>query len=444
MTFRDAPPSPLGMITADCPWQSREAWEAAQAAQRSPSSNTGMILPSGPESAHAPAFVDYLKFTLRGLRRLVEKARRLDDDGRLDDSLSELRAVFAVDAVGGWDVTPAEQTRAGAMLDAIAQDAKGSTVREPLSESKLDRAMVVFARVLIQAHAPALVFGDLTGKGRDGYKNHAKIYTHLGQECGFIAVGGNAETVHVNLTGEACRRLDVPAFADALDAFDHKIGRIDTAFDDLAGEFGHVSRWAQHYRDGGFAPTLGGVRSNKVLWLDDLGSGNGSTFNLGDRSSRMLRIYMKGQQLGDSASPWVRYEIQYMGAAFDLTTDNLRHPGALLRQYPDLEFLPVDGAGQACSRVRRQTEIELEKTAKWLRVTCGAALTMLSESLGAETVVHLIENDKVPRRMRCLGDSRQHLGELLADALMDSRKCAPIASSPIFQSAEQRVRQWKN
>ena len=211
MTFRDAPPSPLGMITADCPWQSREAWEAAQAAQRSPSSNTGMILPSGPESAHAPAFVDYLKFTLRGLRRLVEKARRLDDDGRLDDSLSELRAVFAVDAVGGWDVTPAEQTRAGAMLDAIAQDAKGSTVREPLSESKLDRAMVVFARVLIQAHAPALVFGDLTGKGRDGYKNHAKIYTHLGQECGFIAVGGNAETVHVNLTGEACRRLDVPA-----------------------------------------------------------------------------------------------------------------------------------------------------------------------------------------------------------------------------------------
>ena len=223
MTFRDAPPSPLGMITADCPWQSREAWEAAQAAQRSPSSNTGMILPSGPESAHAPAFVDYLKFTLRGLRRLVEKARRLDDDGRLDDSLSELRAVFAVDAVGGWDVTPAEQTRAGAMLDAIAQDAKGSTVREPLSESKLDRAMVVFARVLIQAHAPALVFGDLTGKGRDGYKNHAKIYTHLGQECGFIAVGGNAETVHVNLTGEACRRLDVPAY--------------EVAGEDLAGLF---------------------------------------------------------------------------------------------------------------------------------------------------------------------------------------------------------------
>lgn len=436
-TVQTIPPTPMGGYPTEgerlgVPDRAATAYAAALAAHRaalSPCSNTGRILESGSD---APAFVDYLKFTLRGLRRVLTRVRR---ERPAPDGLDELRAVLFDTARGDWDVTDVERRQASALLQKI--DCTGCLSMEAVTGMRLDRGLAVIAKTMIAAVAPALVFGELTGRGIDGYTNHLKIFTHLGEQCGHIAVGGNAETVHVNLTGQACQRIDMRKLADALEGMDYRIGRIDAAWDDFEGRYGGPAGAAENFRHGGFTPARG-ARSKKVLFFDDMGCGQGSTFQLGDRSGRLLRIYAKGQQLGDVNSAWTRYEVQYMGAEFGLSLDHLRNPGTLLTQYPDLEFLPVDGTGDAAMRVQREAEISVERVVAWATTTCGAVLTLLSESVGCTTTAELLHNDKTPKRLRRLADSRSQLAGMLGDALLDARKFAPIARTSTYLSAETR------
>jgi len=442
----NTPPSPQGLIyipeserlgVAPLAVDAFAAAMAAAAQRPSPFSNTGMI-PDHGSAADAPAFVDFLKFTLKGMRKALDRARRIDARQHVD-GLEELREALGVTASSDFEhdfVTATESRNAAYLLERLETKCAAPDF-EPLSPLAIERGLAVIGRTFVRDCAPALVFGELTGRGRDGYKNHLNIFTHLGENCGFIAVGGNGDTIHVNLTGQACQRVDLARLADALDTVDHKIGRIDAAWDDFEGRYGDPAGAAENYRHGGFTPERG-IRSEKVVFHDDLGCGGGSTFQLGDRSSRMLRIYGKGKQLGNKLSPWVRYEVQYMGAAFDLTTDNLRNPGMLLLQYPDLDFLPVIAQGEPCMRVRHETEITIDKVVNWARTVVGPVLTLLSESIGCTTTIELVANAKTPRRLRKLANSRQELSDNLADALLDSRKFAPIALKSSYLSAETR------
>jgi phage replication initiation protein len=437
--YDNTPHTPQGSIhEGDACGLSRSsavAWQAAQArAARSPFSNTG----SKPHDAEdAPAFVDYLKFTLKGLRVVADKLHAEDEKRDRHDGLDDVRQVLREHAAGGWDVTRAEQDATRKLLASL--DPIDVRDLAPLDGLALDRAIGTVARIMVQACTSTLVFGDFTGKGRDGYRDHLKIFTHTGTECGFIAFGGNRESVHVNLTGQACERMDIEALCMMLDGVEHKIGRIDAAWDDLAGRYGTPHGSLENYRHGGFTPERG-VRSEKVTFIDDCGTGKGSTFNLGDRASRMFRHYEKGRQLGDKSSPWCRFEVQYMGSAFDLTTADIRNPGKLLLQYPDLDFLPVIGTGDHTARIRREAEIATDRVVEWMHMVAGPVLTLLVESIGVGLACELLENHKTPRRMKHLGNSRTQLAELVGDALLDSRKHRPIARTSRYLSAEQRDR----
>lgn len=411
------------------------AAHAHHAAMLPPCSNTGKI--QEPRSGDAPAFVDYLSFTLRGMRRALTRVRK---ERQGPDGLDELRAVLWETAQGDWDVTAAEARQSASLLDQLDTDCTGCLSMEMVTGRRLERGLSVIARTMVASCASALVFGELTGRGLNGYRDHLKIFTHLGEQCGSIAVGGNRDTVNVILTGQACQRTDMHRLADALDGLDFKIGRLDATWDDLEGRYGTPEGAAVNYQHGGFTPH-NGPRSSKVQLIGDLGTGGGSTFYLGDRAGRLLRIYTKGKQLGDPASPWVRYELQYMGAQFVLTLDNLRNPGALLTQYPDLGHLPVDGSGSPTQRIQKEAEISVERVVSWLATTCGAALTLLADSVGTAMTCDLLHNEKTPKRLRRLGNSRKELGDLVADELLDLRKHAPIARGHSYLSAEQRGNQ---
>lgn len=446
------PPIPVGGYISDgerlgVPDQAAPAYAAALAvhgAQRSPCSNTGRILahdvpPS--EGGDLPAFVDYLSLTLKGLRRVLTRIRRQRPE---PDGLDDLRAVLFDISLGGWDTTEGERASSLALLEKL--DCTGCIPMERMTGTRLDRGMAVIARTMLQSVAPALVFGELTGRGVNGYTDHLKIYTHHGEKCGHIAVGGNAETVHVDLTGQACARVDMVALADALRGIEHSIGRLDAAWDDFTGRYGTPRGAYENFLHGGFTPVRG-QRSKKVQFIDDGETGAGCTFYLGNRTGRLLRIYSKGQQLGNPESPWTRYEIEYRGAEFGLSLDHVRQPGVLLTQYPDLEFLPVDGSGEAAMRAQREAqheeaEIAVAKVVEWLSVTCAAALSMLSDSIGPTMTVDLIRSEKVPKRLRKLGDSRADLVHMLGDALLGARKHKPIARTTAYLSAEQREKPW--
>lgn len=434
------PPTTGGTYSTDgqrlgVPELSARSYAAALAfhgAQRPPCSNTGMLHPS--REPDAPAFVDYLAFTIRGAKRLLSRVPRYADG---PDGLEQLRA--ALWGIADDTMAPdRERVRAASLWADIGEpvpvDCTGHAAASTLTGRRLEIGLYLLARTMLEAVASSLVIGELTGKGLNGYSDHAPIQTHLGERCGSIAVGGNRDTVHVILTGQGCQRVDMHAMADALDGFDVRISRIDSAWDDFTGHLGTVRDAATKYADGGFTPERG-TRSSAVQFIDDLGSGKGSTFYLGDRKTRLLRIYAKGQEQGDKESPWVRYEVQWMGAAFDLTTDNLRAPGALLASYPDLAHLPVCSDGTGAHRVQKSAEISAMRTAKWVKSTCGAAISLIADALGSELFVDLVRTDDVPRRLRGIADTRAGIAAAAGGALLELRRHSPAASAPNFDRA---------
>jgi DNA relaxase NicK len=414
-------PSALGVTPAVA-----EAFVAAQHARKcglSPLGNTGMDVSAG------SALVDYVKFTVRGLKKVAE---RVSPKGRDGDGLDEVRAVLysirddefstAREAVGADDVLR------------LLTDSERSPTFDPLQGERLERVLYVMATIVLATFAPAIVVGQLTGRGREGYKNHAPLYTHLGERCGSILCGGNANTVHFDLTGVACRRVDWDAFAATLGGLDFRITRLDAAWDHT-GE-GYTPRGAfDHYRAGGFKPAQG-PRTSKALLHDDAGTGAGCTFSLGSRETDLVRFYDWGAKHLGQPEKVYRIERQCMGSVFEITLDHVRDPASVLLAYPDLGGLPiVSASGLRLKRIRETTEGEeieaaLESAVRHVNRSCGAALAMLSAALGDELTVELLRADdaeRVPSRFRKFGDTRDELSEKLAVTAKKLRGAASAA-----------------
>lgn len=157
-----------------------------------------------------------------------------------------------------------------------------------------------------------------SGHGGHGYQTMLEI-----PGLGFAYYGGNHGTVHLQISGHGCAVVrswdDV---ADLVDAHQAKISRIDLAYDDFDGLRG--VRWARvQTRLRGFKPDRG--PSPNFQYVDDMGSGKGKTLYVGSRESgKLARIYEKGRALGDKASPWVRFEVEFRATHRVLTSDMIR------------------------------------------------------------------------------------------------------------------------
>lgn len=132
--------------------------------------------------------------------------------------------------------------------------------------------------------------------------------------AGFVAAGGNADTVCVHLTGEGCATLSRAQWVGLyalLVSLDAKITRVDLAHDDFDG-VASVDVAVESFKAGGFAGK-GRPPASEVAgdWLTPGGGPKGRTFYVGARDSgKLLRVYEKGRQLGDPLSPWVRWELE--------------------------------------------------------------------------------------------------------------------------------------
>lgn len=190
------------------------------------------------------------------------------------------------------------------------------------------------AKTLIQRWFPGASVTD-TGRGCFGYSTRLDI-----EGVGIAAYGGNGDTLFVQLTGDGCRRVrDWASFADDLESMDAKLTRVDLAYDDLYGKDWSLSRVRQLYAESGFKPSRG-LSPSAQLWSDE-GSGKGSTYYVGSRSSgKLFRGYEKGKEQGDPLSPWFRLEVEWHATHRDLSIDMLRDPTAYLSgAYPCLSEL---------------------------------------------------------------------------------------------------------
>lgn len=249
-----------------------------------------------------------------------------------------------------------------------------------------------------------------TGKGWFGYKERFDL-----GGSGLLAYGGESQrgSIHVELNSLGCSRVpDWGVVRDWCESLGVAITRIDLAHDDFEGASLNIEKAMQWYREGAF--TSNG-RPPVAQLIDDLGSGKGKTLYIGKRGSgKFSRCYEKGKQLGDPASPWVRFETELHNKGRVIPFDVLVRPGEYLAgAYPVLSFLST--VQERIKTISKAATISLGAVVYWMKQGYGKAANVLMQAHGgdADAVMKLIIRPGIPRRLENYVD---FLPEVLARA----------------------------
>lgn len=181
------------------------------------------------------------------------------------------------------------------------------------------------------------------GKGRYFYDAFYRLGSEKA-EYGTLHIGGQRETILIELTGTGCQAAKLgweKRLYDFLSqAVRPQITRIDCAHDFFNGEYSPEKALIDH--DKGLFN-----RSNRkpkseckgTAWREE--DYFGKTFYVGRRiSSKLVRVYEKGRQLGDKESLWTRFEIEFRNKDCIVPLDILLFPGEYLTgAYPVGEHL---------------------------------------------------------------------------------------------------------
>ena len=241
-----------------------------------------------------------------------------------------------------------------------------------------------------------------------GEKGRGRFYSWLfrlndasGEKVGQIEFGGvntiredGTRTARIELTGGGCRIYETSSGSDhaqrwsllasLLGACDARLTRVDIAADDFSGTY--PVKWAiDQYTAGGFDRR--GQRP-KARLIDDMGCNTGRTFYVGSRKSeKQLRVYEKGKQLGDVASPWVRYEGEFHSSnRYELVLNMLVDPAPyLVGAYPVLDF--VGGVGERLRIGVEEVLASCKRAVAAFRRQYGPMLNALLHASGGDEVM---------------------------------------------------------
>jgi DNA relaxase NicK len=236
---------------------------------------------------------------------------------------------------------------------------------------------------------------------------------------GFIAWGGNnkvrdemgitkilPERVQIFFDGKGCELLTkkiLKKMSYFLDCHDGRITRCDVAFDSLEGVFN--LDYCLAARDDGLFTTNG--RPPKCRKITDLDNEDGNTVYVGRRGNgKMLRCYEKGKQLGDMASPWVRWEVEFTAKDRIIPLDILtNHDSYFSGAYPVLSIILEQSPPVCISTIARQKLlIPVQALRNHCRNGYGKLLRYLRDDLGlsSDQIIDDLARDGVPQRLRGL------------------------------------------
>lgn len=193
-----------------------------------------------------------------------------------------------------------------------------------------------------------------------------------------------------------------------------KITRVDLAVDCLMGEFG-VEDARDWYLGGEFH--AGGRRPRHSLVGDWLDPHYGRTLEIGRRENgKMLRAYEKGRQLGDSASPWTRFEVELRNIDRELPLDVLTRADVyFVGAYEALERV-LESAGERIKTCQAEGEIALGQAVRYARTAYGQVIDVLRIKLAAGAVLDILSRPGLPRRLQ--KSSLVAFNQIGADALL--------------------------
>lgn len=252
------------------------------------------------------------------------------------------------------------------------------------------------------------VIGPVTGveaPGMFGYEQGLKFFVTLADgvqhHVARLDWGGNHHKcrARLDMSGSACSKvMDWSPVADWIGRlWDHTLTRVDLAVDCLAGEF-DVEDARDWYLSGEFH--AGGRRPRHSLVGDWLDPAYGRTMEIGRRcNGKMLRAYEKGRQLGDTSSPWTRWEVELRNIDRDLPLDVLtRCDEYFVGAYRCLERI-LDAAAERIPTAQAEGEIALAHLVHHAREAYGRVVHTLRLNLDASELLDFISRPGIPKRL---------------------------------------------
>lgn len=223
-------------------------------------------------------------------------------------------------------------------------------------------------------------------KGFHGYTNSMTMRTETGIEVGFIGIGGQNDTVYIQISGTGCKYLFDKTSTFVLHHWLHKVlgisflARIDLAKDDYDNVY-NCDYAEKAYEDGIFRTGKGGRMPVIKPCHEFIYGGNGRPVYdvemvcIGKRTSPVFwRIYNKKleQKIEDNRLTWYRSEVELKKWSVDALLD------------ADLAFAGINSFAQSMSTVEgvRTKSMNKAKTAcltlasrvRWYRHAAGRAL----------------------------------------------------------------------
>ena len=244
----------------------------------------------------------------------------------------------------------------------------------------------------------------MTG-GKHGFEHGWRLTAYAGGQLipfGMLCWGGDSQRGRglLSIEGGGCRLIEnweaVQAWLENLPGA--RITRCDLAVDLHEGEFtvDDAASWAVEgrFNNGGAPPKL----DCQGDWLERK---HGRTLYAGlSRNGKMLRCYEKGKQLGDLASPWVRFEVQFGNRDRVLPLDIVvRRDVYFAAAYPALqEVLAV--VGEKIRTVRETTRTTVEKAVEHLKRSYGKWMNFItSNGVDAADLVEAVRVRAIPHRI---------------------------------------------
>lgn len=257
------------------------------------------------------------------------------------------------------------------------------------------------------------VVGDrvqgIEAPGMYGYASGIRFFVDVnGTQCavGRVDYGGNHHKgrARLDLSGSCCQLVKdwvaLQTWCGQQPAV--KITRVDLAVDCLLGEY-TVDVAREWYLDGEFrAGTSSRMprHSTPGDWLT-AESLHGRTLEIGRRENgKMCRVYEKGRQLGDSASSWTRFEVEWRNNERDLPLDVLTECDKYFAgAYRCLQVL-IDAMPEAIPLHEAEGEIALDKLTVHARSAYGCLIDVLRVKLTASEVLDVLSRPGIPGRLQ--------------------------------------------
>ena len=268
---------------------------------------------------------------------------------------------------------------------------KDLSVREQLmADWQAQYRSVMFERfVQFAREIMGIRVSNMRDRGLHGYENSAKLLALKSPvDLGFVGIGGNNDTLYVQLSGEGCKHV----FAKTSPFILHhwlckvlsikKLNRIDLCYDDFDGNYSTQYAEIAYYDDafknpnGGRLPQIDPRRpmvGNKLI---------GDTVYIGSRQSNIFwRIYDKAlEQCAPAGTVWNRSEVELKRCTSDVLENPARAFAGLNRFSSSVNL----EHGLSFRSLVKQTTLDFNARIRWAKRQCGRTLSDVLETFGGD------------------------------------------------------------